>query len=242
MSLGLAFNEGFETPTTGYQNVWTATNQGSGGSEAIVSGGVLAGSATPSGWATQALRLIYAGGATRYIALGVSAPILYLSFDCVIGAESLADGQSGVLCLLTDASANFLALAQASQSAGVFFSAMSNYYDGSQHQVGSGISWPTAIRRRFEFYWDNTNNRCWARCDGRYQGTVQTLTGAAAARDVGVIYIGTPINADAAMTVYFDRIRLAVGGWPGYPIAPLVGGGSGYVGHHLLTGLGSLLS
>lgn len=235
------FNEGFETAVTGYQETWTATNQGTGGSENAAQAVAAAGS--PSGWLTQCLRLIFAAGTTRYSYYASTRAISYHAHDIVVGASSLGASQNATLCLAVDPTlANGLfATLIANDSGGNPFSQMLMYYDGTAHNVGTALAWPIGTRRRFEYFWDNTNNVCWARCNGIYQGTQQTLTGTAAALDFGAILFGTSAAAAAAATIYYDRIRIDTAEWCGYPDHPLVGTASGYVGHPGLLGSGTLL-
>lgn len=191
------FDERVETPTTGYEETWTIGNVTGGGSTVSI---ISYSPPIPPYFATQGI--LYTGvaanncyRATAFVAKAIS----YVSFDVIIASESLADnGICGLAAGLNAVSAGNWII-ELVQIGGVLASLV-YVADNGTLNLKSTIAWGLGWFRRFEIFWDNTNNlwQAWVDSDSIGSGS---LSGTAATSDFVVLVAGNALGASTSAAV-----------------------------------------
>jgi hypothetical protein len=212
------FREELEGPSWD-ETGWTKTTGGSSTTdEAFATSGV---TGAPSDWLAQCLQCLAAASENSYAQndFASDVAIAWWSFEFIIGAEGLGDGNSKVIARYRDSADNDLIIVRIKQVAGSLYLEFDVYHDASSNLYTWSQPLSTAVPYIVELLWDQTNNLYSVRAaDARDYVTPAAvssgaLTGSAAAWNFRKIRIGLESSTETA-TVYYDRIRLSVSSFP----------------------------
>ena len=217
ISADLDWNEGFEA--VGTEETWNPGITEAGSSTVNPNKLVSGVAGAPSRWFEQCLEVVHAvsdDGFIRHNFAGDEDP-WYSSFELIVAAEGLSDGESiPVMLILDNGSSNLLMQASLYQTGGNLYVILTSNHDGiggTSRQFGPiSLDTPYLV----EFYWNNASNE-WEFGFGTEPDAMSyesgTLTGGAAGWSAREWYIGAGSPA-FTFTVYYDRIRMSNVNYP----------------------------